>query len=181
DPYEGGGSHLSDVGLVMPIFYEDELVAFSANKAHWTEVGGKDAGSMSTDSTDIYQEGLQFPCVKLFEGGKLNQSVVDIIAANVRFPDLSFGDMCAQVAALKTGGRRFEELCDKYGKDTVLNSIEHLLDHGEKMTLKALKELPKGTYEAVDYIDRSEEHTSELQSRFDLVCRLLLEKKKKKK
>src|SRR5699024_5263755 len=72
DPYEGGGSHLSDVGLVMPIFYEDELVAFSANKAHWTEVGGKDAGSMSTDSTDIYQEGLQFPCVKLFEGGKLN-------------------------------------------------------------------------------------------------------------
>src|SRR5699024_11743859 len=85
------------------------------------------------------------------------------------------------ISALKTGGRRFEELCDKYGKDTVLNSIEHLLDHGEKMTLKALKELPKGTYEAVDYIDRSEEHTSELQSRFDLVCRLLLEKKKKKK
>lgn len=153
DPYEGGGSHLSDVGLVMPIFYEDELVAFSANKAHWTEVGGKDAGSMSTDSTDIYQEGLQFPCVKLFEGGKLNQSVVDIIAANVRFPDLSLGDMWAQVAALKTGGRRFQELCDKYGKDIVLNSIEHLLDHGEKMTLKALKELPKGTYEAVDYID----------------------------
>lgn len=107
DPYEGGGSHLSDVGLVMPIFYEGELVAFSANKAHWTEVGGKDAGSMSTDSTEIYQEGLQFPCVKLYDEGKLNQSVVDIISANVRFPDLSLGDMWAQVAALKTGDRRF--------------------------------------------------------------------------
>lgn len=153
DPYQGGGSHLSDVGLVKPIFYEGELVAFSANKAHWTEVGGKDAGSMSTDSTEIYQEGLQFPCVKLYDGGKLNQSVVDIIAANVRFPELSLGDMWAQVAALKTGDRRFRELIDKYGKDVVLSSIEHLLNHGEQMTLKALRKLPKGTYEAVDYID----------------------------
>lgn len=153
DPYGGGGSHLCDVGLVMPIFYEGELIGFSANKAHWTEVGGKDAGSMSTDSTEIYQEGLQFPCVKLFDEGKLNQAVVDIIAANVRFPDLSLGDMWAQVAALKTGDRRFRELCDKYGKEVVKNSIDHLLDHGEQLTLKALKQLPKGEYEAVDYID----------------------------
>lgn len=153
DPYEGGGSHLSDVGLVKPIFYEGELVAFSANKAHWTEVGGKDAGSMSTDSTEIYQEGLQFPCVKLYDGGKLNEALVDIIQANVRFPDLSLGDMWAQVAALKTGARRFRELIDKYGKEIVLSSIEHLLNHGEQMTLKALRKLPKGTYEAVDYID----------------------------
>src|SRR5699024_2281762 len=153
DPYNGGGSHLSDVGLVKPIFYEGELVAFSANKAHWTEVGGKDAGSMSTDSTEIYQEGLQFPCVKLYDGGKLNEALVDIIQANVRFPDLSSGDMWAQVAALKTGARRFRELIDKYGKEIVLSSIEHLLNHGEQMTLKALRKLPKGTYEAVDYID----------------------------
>lgn len=61
DPYSGGGSHLSDVGLVMPIYYEGEIVAFSANKAHWTEVGGKDPGSFTNDSTDIFQEGLQFP------------------------------------------------------------------------------------------------------------------------
>ncbi|SHT17030.1 N-methylhydantoinase [Mycobacteroides abscessus subsp. abscessus] len=153
DPYGGGGSHLCDVGLVMPIFYEGELIAFSANKAHWTEVGGKDAGSMSTDSTEIYQEGLQFPCIKLFDEGKLNQAVVDIIAANVRFPDLSLGDMWAQVAALKTGERRVQELCDKYTKETVLNSINYLLEHGEQLALKALIEIPKGTYEAVDYID----------------------------
>ena len=67
DPYTGGGTHLSDVSLVMPIFFDGELVGFSANKAHWTEVGGKDPGSWTTDSTDVFQEGLQFPCVKLFE------------------------------------------------------------------------------------------------------------------
>jgi N-methylhydantoinase B len=126
DPYGGGGSHLSDVGLVMPIFYHGELVAFSANKAHWTEVGGKDPGSWTTDSTEIFQEGLQFPCIKLFEEGKVNQGLVDLIAANVRFPDLSLGDMWAGVAALRTGERRFVELCDKYGKDIVLSSIEYL-------------------------------------------------------
>lgn len=153
DPYGGGGSHLSDVGLVMPIFYQGELVAFSANKAHWTEVGGKDPGSWTTDSTEIFQEGLQFPCIKLFEEGKVNQGLVDLIAANVRFPDLSLGDMWAGVAALRTGERRFVELCDKYGKNVVLASIEYLLNHGEQMARKELARLPKGTFETVDYID----------------------------
>ncbi|UYZ15253.1 hydantoinase B/oxoprolinase family protein [Brevibacillus sp. WF146] len=153
DPYGGGGSHLSDVGLVMPIFHEGELVAFSANKAHWTEVGGKDPGSWTTDSTEIFQEGLQFPCVKLFDEGKLNQALVDIIAANVRFPDLSLGDMWAQVAALRTGEKRFRELCDKYGKDVVMDSIDHLLRHGEQLALKEIAKLPKGTFEAQDFID----------------------------
>ena len=153
DPYAGGGSHLSDVGLVMPIFYQGELVAFTANKAHWTEVGGKDPGSWTTDSTEIFQEGLQFPCVKLFEAGEINEALVDIIKANVRFPDLSLGDMWAQVAALRTGERRFQELCDKYSKNVVLASIERLLDQGEQMTRKELVQLPKGTFEAVDYID----------------------------
>lgn len=129
DPYKGGGSHLSDVGLVMPIFHDGEIVAFSANKAHWTEVGGKDPGSFTNDSTEIFQEGLQFPCVKLFEEGKVNQAIVDIIESNVRFPDLSLGDMWAQVAALKTGDKRVRELCDKHGKEVVLASIEQYLNH----------------------------------------------------
>ncbi|WP_018130905.1 hydantoinase B/oxoprolinase family protein [Effusibacillus pohliae] len=153
DPYGGGGSHLSDVGLVMPIFYQGELVAFSANKAHWTEVGGKDPGSWTTDSTEIYQEGLQLPCVKLFDQGVLNQALVDIIAANVRFPDLSLGDMWAQVAALRTGEKRFNELCEKYGKEVVLASIEYLLDHGEQLARKELQKIPNGVYEAEDWID----------------------------
>src|SRR5699024_663910 len=116
DPYVGGGSHLSDVGLVMPIFYEGKLVAFSANKGHWTEVGGKDPGSFTNNSTEIYQEGLQLPGVKLYEQGKLNQGIVDIIEMNVRLPKLSLGDMWAQVAALRTGEKRFQELCKKYAR-----------------------------------------------------------------
>jgi N-methylhydantoinase B len=153
DPYGGGGSHLSDVGLLMPIFFQGELVAFSVNKAHWTEVGGKDPGSWTTDSTEIYQEGLQFPCVKLYDAGVLNQALVDLIRVNVRFPESSLGDMWAQVAALKTGERRFTELCEQYGANVVKTSIEHLLNQGEEISRQQLKQLPKGTFEAVDYID----------------------------
>ncbi|WP_077307259.1 hydantoinase B/oxoprolinase family protein [Terribacillus halophilus] len=153
DPYGGGGSHLSDVGLVMPIFHEGELIAFSANKAHWTEVGGKDAGSFTNDSTDIFQEGLQFPCVKLYDGGKLNEGIVDMIKYNVRFPDLSLGDMWAQVAALKTGEKRVMEICDKYGQSTILSSITNLLDHGESISRKELNKLPKGTFYADSFVD----------------------------
>jgi N-methylhydantoinase B len=153
DSYAGGGSHLSDVGLVMPIFHDGELVAFSANKAHWTEVGGKDPGSFSNDATEIFQEGLQFPCVKLFNEGQINQAIVDIIEANVRFPELSLGDMWAQVAALKTGEKRVKELCVKYRKEVVLSSVDYLLDHGEQLARKELSKLPKGTYEAEDFID----------------------------
>jgi len=153
DPYGGGGSHLSDVGMVLPIFYDGELVAFSANKAHWTEVGGKDPGSWTTDSTEIFQEGLQYPCVKLFEEGKINQALVEVTAANVRFPELSLGDMWAQVAGLRTGDKRFKELCEKYGKEVVMESVNHLLQHGEQLALNELSKLPKGTFEAYDFID----------------------------
>jgi N-methylhydantoinase B len=153
DSYGGGGSHLSDVGLVMPIFYQGEIVAFSANKAHWTEVGGKDPGSFSNDATDIFQEGLQFPSVKLFNEGVINQAIVDIIEANVRFPELSLGDMWAQVAALKTGEKRVKELCEKHGKQLFLSSVDYLLDHGEQLARQELRKLPKGTFNAEGFID----------------------------
>lgn len=153
DPYVGGGSHLSDVGLVMPIFYKGELVAFSANKGHWTEVGGKDPGSFTNDATEIYQEGLQLPGVKLFDAGQINQSLVDIISSNVRLPDLSLGDMWAQVAALKTGAKRFIELCEKHSKEYVVEAIAELLKQGEYLAKKELANLPKGTFEAEDFIE----------------------------
>lgn len=153
DSYGGGGSHLSDVGLVMPIFHEGEIVAFSANKAHWTEVGGKDPGSFSNDATDIFQEGMQFPCVKLYDEGTINQALVDMIKANVRFPDLSLGDLWAQVAALKTGEKRVKELCDKHGKETILNSIDYLLNHGEALAKIGLRKLPQGVFESEGFID----------------------------
>lgn len=153
DPHGGGGSHLNDVGFVMPIFIDGEIVAFSANKAHWTEVGGKDPGSWTPDATEIFQEGLQIPCIKIFEEGKPVQAVIDIIKANVRFPDMSIGDLWAQIAALRTGEKRFLEICEKYGKSVVLDSINHMLRHGEQLSCKELAKLPKGTFEAHDYID----------------------------
>ncbi len=153
DPYGGGGTHLSDVSLIVPIFYEGQLVAFSASKAHWTEVGGKDPGSWTTDATEVFQEGLQFPCVKLYEEERPVQSLIDLIAANVRLPDMTLGDMYAQAASLRLGERRFQELCHKYGLDVVQYSIEALLDYGERMTRLELAKLPKGVYEAEDWID----------------------------
>ena len=153
DPYGGGGTHLSDVSLIMPIYHEGELIAFVGNKAHWTEVGGKDPGSWTTDSTEVYQEGLQFPNVKLFNQGQPDQALLDIIAANVRLPDMTLGDLWAGVAALRVGERRFLDLCEKYGRDTVLIAIESLLDYGETMARQELAKLPKGTFEAEDWID----------------------------
>jgi N-methylhydantoinase B len=153
DPFSGGGTHLSDVTLVVPIFVADELAAFAASKAHWTEVGGKDPGSWTTDSTEVFQEGLQFPCVKLYEAGRPVQSLIDVIAANVRVPDMSLGDMHAQAASLHLGERRFHELCDKYGLPVVLGSIEAALDHGERLTRLELRQLPHGVYEAEGMID----------------------------
>jgi N-methylhydantoinase B len=153
DPYTGGGTHLSDVTLVVPVFDGESLIAFAASKAHWTEVGGKDPGSWTTDSTEIFQEGLQLPCVKLYEAGRPVQSMIDVIAANVRLPDMTLGDMHAQAAALRLGERRFHELCAKYGVDVVLGSMAALLDHGERLTRLELAELPKGTFEAENMID----------------------------
>lgn len=153
DPYGGGGTHPSDVSLILPVFFREAMVAFMVNKAHWTELGGKDPGSWTTDATEVYQEGLVFPCVKLFERGEPLRSILDIIAANVRLPDMTLGDLWAGVATLRVGERRFMELCEKFGPATVQAAADRLLDHGEALTRQELQKLPKGTFEAEDFID----------------------------
>lgn len=153
DPYIGGGSHLSDVGLVMPIFHEDKLVAFSANKGHWTDVGGKNPGSLTSDSDEIYQEGLQLSGVKLFDAGKLNESVETIITDNIRLPQFSIGDMWAQVAALRTGEKRFKELCGLHSKETIEQVIIDLISSSEEYSQQVISSLPKGSFEAEDHIE----------------------------
>lgn len=153
DPYSGGGTHLSDVTLAMPIFYKGKIVAFAANKAHWTEVGGMSPGSWTTNSTDIWQEGVQFPCIKIFVKGEPIQGLIDLIRANVRTPDMSIGDMNAQAASLRIAERRFTELCDRYGVDVVLHGIDALMDYGEQMTRQGLAKIPNGVYEASDMVD----------------------------
>lgn len=152
-PYEGGGTHLSDVVIIVPIFHEGELVGFSSNKSHWTEIGGKDAGSVSTTAREIFHEGLHLRFVKLYEAGRLNQSLVDVVAANVRMPEQTLGDMHAGVAAARTGEKRLQELCARYGNATLRHAITDLLDYGERMTRAQIDALPAGVYEAEDVIE----------------------------
>lgn len=152
-PYEGGGTHLSDVVILLPVFHGEQLIAWTVNKAHWTEVGGAAPGSASTQSTDIFQEGLHFRFLKLYDQGRINRALVEIIRANVRLPDSTIGDMHAGVAACRVGGNRVLELVEKYGIDAVLAAMRELLDYGERMTRAALAHLPQGVFEAEDVIE----------------------------
>jgi N-methylhydantoinase B len=152
-PYEGGGTHLSDVVILVPVIEGTRLIAWTVNKAHWTEVGGAYAGSASTEAREIFQEGLQFPFVKLYEGGRLNAALVAVIRANVRLPESTIGDMHAGVAAARVGARRVTEIVGKYGVDSVVAAMESLLDYGERMTGQELAKLPAGTYEAEDIVE----------------------------
>ncbi|PCH74836.1 MAG: 5-oxoprolinase [Flavobacteriaceae bacterium] len=141
-PYAGGGTHLSDVSVIMPIFYERQLVAFTVNKAHWTELGGTYPGSVSTVATEIYQEGMHFPFVRIKKKGIINEDIIEIIKANVRLPESTIGDLYAGIAAVNVGASRVIDLIKKYGIKTFKKAKEDLLDYGEKMSLEALKSLP---------------------------------------
>jgi len=153
DPYSGGGTHLSDVALVRPIFAGDRLVAFAAAKGHWTEVGGKDPGSWTADSTEIYQEGLQLPFVRAFRAGRPVAEIVAILRANSRLPDMVEGDLLAQAACLEVAERRVLELCERFGVDTVLEAMREVHARSEALCRVALAALPRGVYDAEDFLD----------------------------
>jgi len=158
DPYNGGVTHLNDVVLTMPVFAEGEIVAWTADIAHWNDVGGMVPGSMSTDATEIFQEGMILPGVKLFSRGEPIRSVFDILTANCRMPDFLIGDLWAEVAAVRVGERRVLEIVNKYGKDVFLKAVEEYLDYGEQVTLAALKRLPKGKYSLVEPQDNGPDY-----------------------
>ncbi len=152
-PYAGGGTHLSDVSVVFPVFYENELVAFAVNKAHWTELGGTFPGSMSTVATEIYQEGMHFPFIKIKSEGKLNEAVLDMIKANVRLPESTLGDLFAGIAAAEIGAKRVRSILEKYGLDRYKKAKDNFLEYGERMCIEALKEIPNGVYEGTTDIE----------------------------
>ncbi len=152
DPYSAA-SHLPDVYLARPVFLEDKLVVWTVSGGHMIDVGGRVAGSCACDSTEIYQEGLRIPPVKLFIGGQPNQAVFDILKANSRVPEVLIGDLSAHKAACYTGEIRFRELVDEYGWETLSLYIDELLDYAEHRTREDLKALPDGTYEFTDHMD----------------------------
>ena len=152
-PYAGGGTHLSDVSVVYPVFYKGELVAFTVNKAHWTELGGTFPGSVSTVATEIYQEGMHFPFIKIKSQGVLNDAIIDMIKVNVRLPDSTLGDLFAGIAAAEVGAKRVISIIEKYGLETYKKAKEDFLEYGERMCIEALKDIPNGVYEGESTIE----------------------------
>lgn len=152
DPFYGG-AHLPDLTLVTPVYHKGELIAFTANRAHHADVGGSHAGSVSADSTEIYQEGLRIPPVKLFEQGDPNDAVFDMILSNVRTPDERRGDLRAQEAANETGRRRFNELADRYGTSKLGVALEEIKNYSERRMRAEIDALPDGEYVFEDVLD----------------------------
>ncbi len=152
-PHHGGVSHLNDVVLILPVYYEGTLIGWLANKAHWVDVGGSFPGSISADALDIYQEGLQLPCIKVIEQFTPNQAVIDIFMANSRQSEVSKGDFWAGIASMRAGEKRFKSLVEKYSLQAVAYAIEDYIELGERVARAALKALPKGTFEASEVTD----------------------------
>ena len=153
DPYAGGGTHLSDVALVRPVFSDDQLIGFAAAKGHWTEVGGKDPGSWTADSQDVYAEGLQLPFVHAYRGGKPVDDIRAILAANSRLPDMVLGDLTAQAACLEVAERRLLEMCERYGAATVRTAMRAVLERSERLCRDAIARIPHGVFTAEDWTD----------------------------
>ena len=147
DPYYGGVTHLNDLVLAMPVFADGEIIAWTANIAHNSDVGGMAPGSLSGDATEIFQEGLRLPGVKLIRAGKTEQAVMDIITVNSRMPDFLLGDVWAAISSVRVGAKRLEELATKYGAGTFKKAMVSFMEFGEATAKAELKNLPKGTFE----------------------------------
>lgn len=155
DPFNGG-MHLQDIFVFKPIFAPDgpgAPIAFAAAIAHHTDMGGRVPGSNASDSTEIYQEGIRFPVLKLYERGVPNEAVFDILAANVRVPDMVLGDLRATIAACHYGEREFLKLAAKYGVETLQAYCAALLEYTERLTREEIRGLPRGTFTFEDWID----------------------------
>ncbi len=153
DPY-CGGTHLPDFTMVMPVVLEGRRAPmfYVANRAHHADVGGSQPGSMGI-AREIYQEGIRIPPVKIFSEGRIVRDVLALILSNVRTAREREGDLAAQVAACRTGGRRLGEIVAKYGAAEVSRYEAHLLDYSERMTRAALREIPDGLYRGEDALD----------------------------
>lgn len=152
DPFDGG-MHLPDIFVFKPLYQGDRRLAFAATICHHTDVGGRVAGSNASDSTEIFQEGLRIPPLKLYDGGQRNETLFALIEKNVRLPVKVFGDLRAQLAACHIAERQFAGLVERYGADLTGHYMGEVIDHAERLTRAALEELPDGQYSFEDWID----------------------------
>ena len=153
DPLGGGTMHPPDVVVAAPIIYDREVIGFGAVLAHQIEFGGKSAGSMSPDVTEVFGQGMLLPPLHLFRKGKRNEDVVNIIKKNVRVPDQVIGDIMGEVNAVNATKISLLRTCEEFGAENVVAAAEELLDRAEAMSRANIAEIPDGIYEFVDYAD----------------------------
>jgi len=152
DPFDGG-MHLPDIFIFKPIFVDGALLAFAATICHHTDVGGRVAGSNASDSTEIYQEGLRIPLMKMYDRGVRNETLFAFIEKNVRLPAKVFGDLRSQLSACHTAEQQFLDLVRAYGLERVRHYLTEINDYTERLARAAIAELPDGTAEFEDWID----------------------------
>ena len=146
------GTHLNDITIFAPIFWQNKLVGFSASRAHWLDVGGKDPGG-SMDSTNIYQEGFRWPTTKLYENNEPKKEIIEFLKINGRFGYSLEGDMNAQIAAGKTGEKRFKSVIDRFGLDLIHAARDEIFKQSEELERQAVKNIDDGEYYAEGYLD----------------------------
>ena len=156
-PHEGGVSHINDVVLILPVFADGQIVGWLSNKAHWVDLGGAFPGGISPDATEVYQEGLQLPSIKIIDKGVVNQAVLDIILINSRVPETTKGDFWAGIASMRAGEKRFHSLIEKYGSDAVRYAMNDYIRLGEEIALASMKDLPKGEFKARETLEDGRE------------------------
>jgi N-methylhydantoinase B len=148
------GQHLNNVVIYSPYFYKGELLMFTMVRAHWIDVGGMSTGfGAGPTVSDPWLEGLQLDQLKIYEAGKVNDTLYRVLKDNIRFPESSLGDMKSQMAACRLAARRLDELFDKYGRDTILAAIETIFDETELKCRNVVSQLPDGVYEAESAVD----------------------------
>jgi len=153
EPYPAGPGHLNDITLVSPVFFKGKPVGLVANQAHHVDVGGYAPGSMPFGVTEIFQEGLQIPPVKIVKKNVIDEEIASLIADNVRTKVEFRGDLLAQVASNNVGERRFLELVAKYGREDVLRYLREIMNHSERQMREGIRKIPDGTYEFEDFIE----------------------------
>ena len=147
------GQHLNNVVIYCPVFHEGAIVAFTANRAHWVDIGGARIGFGSSATTEIFAEGIQMRSLKIYETGKRNETLWQIIQDNVRFPESCLGDLRAQIASCQLGARRYSELLSRYGRTTVEACIARIWDQADLAVRKVVETIPDGTYTAESFLD----------------------------
>jgi N-methylhydantoinase B len=170
DPYLGG-THLMDVKMVKPFYYRDRLWCYLSNTGHWPDTGGMVPGGFATKATEIQQEGLRIPPVKLVRRGEVISDIVDMILTNIRVPEERIGDIKAQLGALTVGERRLTALLDRYGADTVEAAIGELKARSEKQMRAYIESVPDGTYRFSSFIDSDGIVNEPLEIALDMTVR----------